>query len=54
MTAKPNIKYVIEKQGDAFILYSIAPTNFGGDTKNFVRMSATRRDLERTIRDLLK
>ena len=53
MYEKPKVKYVIEKQGDAFYLYSIVKTNFGGDAKNFVRMSASQRDLEDTVRKLL-
>jgi len=30
------VRYVIEKEYDSYVLYSIVPTNFGGDAKNFV------------------
>lgn len=46
------VEYIIEKNGDAFYLYSVVQTNFGGPAKNFIRMSATKRELERTIQKL--
>jgi hypothetical protein len=48
------ITYVIEQRGDAFYLYSLVETNFGGVAKNLVRMATTERELEKTIRDLQK
>jgi len=48
------ITYVIEQCGDAFYLYSLVETNFGGVAKNYVRMASTERELEKTIRDLQK
>jgi hypothetical protein len=46
------ITYVIEQQGDAFYLYSLVETNFGGVAKNFVRMASTERELKKTIEKL--
>lgn len=48
------IEYTIEKQGDAFVLYSVVNTNSGGSAKNFVRKSNTKKDLEKTISRLNK
>jgi len=47
-----NVQYEIKQEGDAFYLYSIVETNFGGPAKNFIRMSATKKDLEKTIKSL--
>ena len=44
--------YIIEKQGDCYYLYSLVETNFGGVAKNFVRMSQSEKELERTIEKL--
>jgi len=48
------ITYVIEQCGDAFYLYSLVETNFGGVAKKLVRVAITERELEKTIRDLQK
>lgn len=54
MNLTSDIKYVIEQQGDAYYLFSIVKTNFGGDAKNFIRMSASRKTLEETVKKLSK
>ena len=46
------MKYVIEKQGDMYMLYSVVETNFGGPAKNFVRASSNKKLLEQTILQL--
>lgn len=46
------IKYIIEQQGDAYYLYSIVETNFGGDAKNFIRLAPSEAELQRTIERL--
>ena len=46
------VTYVIEQRGDAFYLYSLVETNFGGVAKNYIRMATTERELERTIEKL--
>ena len=48
------VTYVIEQHGDAFYLYSLVETTFGGVAKNFVRMASTERELQKTIRHLQK
>lgn len=46
------IKYIIEQQGDAYYLYSIVETNFGGVAKNFIRLAPSEAELQRTIERL--
>lgn len=43
------IEFVIEKEGDQFVLYSIVPTNFGGPAKNWIAESSDREVLENLI-----
>lgn len=47
-----DVQYIIEQNGDAFYLYSILKNQSGEQTKNYVRMSASKRDLERSIQEL--
>jgi hypothetical protein len=46
------VTYVIEHRGDAFYLYSLVETNFGGVAKRCVRMALTERELKKTIEKL--
>lgn len=46
------IKYIIEQQGDAYYLYSIVETNFGGVAKNFIRLASSEAELQKTIERL--
>ena len=48
------VTYVIEQQGDAFYLYSLVETNFGGVAKNFIRLAASEAELQKTIERLRK
>lgn len=43
------MKFKIEKDGLDYVLYSITPTNFGGDAKNFIRTSSDAEVLKNTI-----
>lgn len=49
MSTSKLIEYIIEQRGDAFILYSIVNTNFGGIAKNYVCMSDSKCKLEKLI-----
>jgi hypothetical protein len=44
--------YVIEQRGDAYYLYSLVETNFGGVAKNFIRMASSEAELQKTIERL--
>ena len=46
--------YVIEQRGDAYYLYSLVETNFGGVAKNFIRMASSEAELQKTIERLRK
>jgi hypothetical protein len=46
------IKYIIEQQGDAYYLYSLVETNFGGVAKNFIQLASSEAELQRTIERL--
>jgi hypothetical protein len=46
------IKYIIEQHGDAYHLYSLVETNFGGVAKNFIRLASSEAELQRTIERL--
>ena len=48
------VTYVIEQQGDAYYLYSLVETNFGGVAKNFIRLASSEAELQRTIERLTK
>ena len=46
------VTYIIEQEGDSFVLYSLKETTFGGVAKNFVRKAQTAGELAATIRRL--
>lgn len=52
MGLEMEIKYIIEQQGDAYYLYSLVETNFGGVAKNFIRLAPSETELQRTIERL--
>ena len=54
MGLEMEIKYIIEQQGDAYYLYSLVETNFGGVAKNFIRLASSEAELQKTIERLTK